>query len=206
MSLKGRNWSCSVLTIKERTAAALAWHGGHWPCDWFRAATIQYRSEQRSFHSVSVSGRAHAQILGRVGKEITTLGTGSAWPSEFSFNLIDRAKLLSYVMLASNDGFVERIDNAHWVNTIQSSWVLWGRTRLCFLQKIRIWDSVSTDVDANATIPGRKYIFVATLQGKRPWFCWILSFWTMQQCFLIFYRNRVRFASGSHFVWLHALG
>ena len=69
-SLKGQNWSCSVHTIKERTAAALAWHGGHWPCDWFRAATIQYRSEQRSFHSVSVSGRAHAQILGRVGKEI----------------------------------------------------------------------------------------------------------------------------------------
>ena len=29
VSLKGRNWSCSILTIKERTAAALAWHGGH---------------------------------------------------------------------------------------------------------------------------------------------------------------------------------
>ena len=82
-------------------------------CDWCRAATFQYQSEQCSFQSVSVSGRAHAQILGLAGKEITTLGTGFAWPSEFSFNLIDCAKLLSYVMLASIDGFVERIDNAH---------------------------------------------------------------------------------------------
>jgi len=197
MSLKGRNWSCSVLTIKERTAAALAWHGGHWPCDWCRAATIQYRSEQRSFHSVSVGGRAHAQILGRVGKEITTLGTGSAWPSEFSFNLIDRAKLLLYVMLAIIDGFVERIDNAHWVNTIQSSWVLWGRSSLCFLQKIRIWDSVSTDIEVNASLPGRKYIFVATLQQQSPLFCWTLSFRHYNNGFLIFYRNRVRFAPGT---------
>ena len=90
------------------------------------AATIQYQSEQRSFHSVSVSGRAHAQILGLVGKEITTLGTSLAWPLEFSLNLIDRAKLLSYVMVASIGGFVERIDNAHLADTIQSSWVLWG--------------------------------------------------------------------------------
>ena len=51
--------------------------------------------------------------MGRAGKEIATVGTGSAWPSKTSFNSIDRANLLSYVMLASNDGFVERIDNAH---------------------------------------------------------------------------------------------
>ena len=51
--------------------------------------------------------------MGRAGKEIATVRTGSAWPSEFNFNLIDRAKLLSYVMLASNDGFMERIDYAH---------------------------------------------------------------------------------------------
>jgi len=31
--------------------------------------------------------------MGRAGKEIATVGTGSAWPSEFSFNLIDRAKI-----------------------------------------------------------------------------------------------------------------
>ena len=82
-------------------------------CDWCRAATFQYQSEQCSFQSVSVSGRAHAQILGLAGKKIATLGTGSAWPSKINFNLIDRAKLLSYVKLANNDGFVERIDNAH---------------------------------------------------------------------------------------------
>ncbi len=41
----------SNLTIKERTAAALAWHAGHWPCDWCSAATIQYQFEQHSFVS-----------------------------------------------------------------------------------------------------------------------------------------------------------
>jgi hypothetical protein len=76
--------------------------------------------------------------MGRAGKEIATVGTGSAWPSEINFNLIDRAKLLSYVMLASIDGFVVGIDNAHLANTIQSSWVWWGRMSLCFLQKFRI--------------------------------------------------------------------
>ncbi len=53
--------SCPDLIIKERTAAALAWHGGHWPCDWCRAAAIQYRFEQRSF-------RLSAHILGRLGR------------------------------------------------------------------------------------------------------------------------------------------
>ena len=177
---------CPVITITERSHAALAWHGGHWPCDWNRGATIQYRSEQRSFQSVINGGRAHAQILGRAGKKIATLGTGSAWPSKINFNLIDRAKLLLYVMLAIIDGFVERIDNAHWVNTIQSSWVLWGRSSLCFLQKVRIWDSVSTDIEVNASLPGRKYIFVTTLQQQSPLFCWTLSFWTLQQWFFYF--------------------
>jgi hypothetical protein len=76
--------------------------------------------------------------MGRAGKEIATVETGSAWPSQFSFNFIDRAKLLSCVMLASNDGFVERIDNAHSADTIKSSWVMWGRISPCFLQKFRI--------------------------------------------------------------------
>jgi hypothetical protein len=58
--------------------------------------------------------------MGWAGKEIATLGTGSAWPSELSFNYIYRAKLLSYEMLASIDGFMERTDNAHLANTIQS--------------------------------------------------------------------------------------
>ena len=96
--------SCPVLKIAESSHAALAWHGDHCPCDWFRCAIIQYRSEQRSFQLVIVGGSAHAQILGRAGKKIATLGTGSAWQSKVSFNLIDRAILLSYVMLASNDG------------------------------------------------------------------------------------------------------
>ncbi len=50
----------------------------------------------------------------------------------------ESAKLRSYVILASIDGFVVRIDNEHLENTIQTSWVLWGRVRLislCFLQK-----------------------------------------------------------------------
>ncbi len=34
------------------------------------------------------------------------------------------AKLLSFVMLARIDGFVERIDNEHFTNTIQNNWVL----------------------------------------------------------------------------------
>ena len=86
-------------------------------------------------------------------------------------------------MLASIDGFVERIDNAHFADTIQSFWVLWGRISLCFLQKIRTWDSISTDIEVNAFMPGRKYVFVATLQEQSLLFCWILSFWTLQQRF-----------------------
>ena len=76
--------------------------------------------------------------MGRAGKEIATVGTGSAWASKFSFNFIDRAKSLSCVMLAIIDGFMERIDNAHSADSIQSSRVLWGRINLCYLQKIRI--------------------------------------------------------------------
>ncbi len=60
------------------------------------------------------------------GKDIATLGTGWTWPSEFSFNFIRRAKLLSYVMLASIDGFVGRIYNEHLTNTTQSSLVMWA--------------------------------------------------------------------------------
>ncbi len=41
-----------------------------------------------------------------------------------------RAKLLSYVILAIIDGFVGRIDNEHFTNTIQSSWVL-GADAFC---------------------------------------------------------------------------
>ncbi len=43
--------SCPDLTINERIAAAMAWHGVHWQpeCDWCRATTIQYRFEQRLF-------------------------------------------------------------------------------------------------------------------------------------------------------------
>ncbi len=65
-----------------------------------------------TFQLTSVDGSAHAQILGQAGKEIATVGTGSAWPSKFNYNLIDHAKLLSYVMLASIDGFVGRINYA----------------------------------------------------------------------------------------------
>jgi hypothetical protein len=75
------------------------------------------------------------------GEEVAPLGIGSAWPPGGpgrSFNLIDRAKLLFVRDTASIDGFVERIVNAHLVNTIQSSWVLWGRISLCSLQRIRI--------------------------------------------------------------------
>ncbi len=45
----------------------------------------------------------------------------------------------------------------------------------CFLQKIMIWDSVSTDVEVNASMPGRNYILFATLHEQSPWLCWILS-------------------------------
>ncbi len=75
-----RTWnphdSCRVPTLqsiwtKERTAAALAWHGGHWPCDWCRAATIQYRFEHRSFRQL-------AYFLGRPGRMIALVDTASA--------------------------------------------------------------------------------------------------------------------------------
>ena len=51
-------------------------------------STIPYR-----LNSTFQSAAAHQPSLGRAGKEIATVGTGSAWPSEFSFNLIDRAKI-----------------------------------------------------------------------------------------------------------------
>ncbi len=45
---------CPDLTVKERTAAALAWHGGHWPCDWCRAAINEYQFEQHTFRQSCV--------------------------------------------------------------------------------------------------------------------------------------------------------
>ena len=123
-------------------------------------------------------------------RRLQLLGQARPGRRKLIFNLIDRAKLLSYVMLASNDGFMERIDNAHSADTIQSSWVLWGRSSLCFLQKIRMGDSVSTNIEVNATLPGRKIYFRGHAAGTEPIISLktiLLNFTTM--IFFIFYRN-----------------
>jgi hypothetical protein len=62
--------------------------------------------EERPFQSVAARTCPH---LGP-GRKVD----GNSWDrlrlaAKFSFNLVDRAKLHSYVMLASIDGFVERI-------------------------------------------------------------------------------------------------
>jgi hypothetical protein len=50
---------------------------------------------------VTIEGRhLPVHICGRTGKEIATLETGSAWPFQFSFNLVD---CVLYVMLAATD-------------------------------------------------------------------------------------------------------
>ncbi len=41
--------SCPGLTIKERTAPALAWHGGHWPSDWYRTHTYGRYIRSKTF-------------------------------------------------------------------------------------------------------------------------------------------------------------
>jgi hypothetical protein len=72
--------SCPDLMIKERTAAALEWHGGHRQCDWCRAATIPYRFEQHSF-------RQSAHFLGLHCRMIASVDTGVSK----SFNFVLRA-------------------------------------------------------------------------------------------------------------------
>ena len=74
-----------------------------------RAPTIGYRLKSALFRRWPRTWPRTCPHLGP-GRKVD----GNSWDrlrlaAKFSFNLVDRAKLLSYAMLASIDGFVERI-------------------------------------------------------------------------------------------------
>jgi hypothetical protein len=131
--------------------------------------------------------------LGRAGKEIATLGTGSTWPSELNFNFIHRAKLLAYVMLASVDGFVWRIDNAHLATPSKALGYCGAGLAYAFCQKL--------GYETVFQLMSRCLVGII--------FCWPRCMIRAHDCaeyyhsklhkngFLIFYKNQVRFAPGT---------
>ncbi len=78
--------------------------------------------EQHTFQSAAA---LLPTSLGRAGKEIATLQTGS---HHFVLISVRPANLCIFcAMLARIGGFVNRLDNAHLVNSIPYSPQLWGR-------------------------------------------------------------------------------
>ena len=106
--------------------------------------------------------------MGRAGKEIATVGTGSAWPSEFSFNLIDRAKIAVVRDACEHrrvcGGNRQCPLSEHYSKLLG----MVGPDESMLFAKIQDLRQCSTDIKVNAFMPGQKYIFLATLQQQSP--------------------------------------